>query len=289
MTVELPPHPGFGLRRHRVAEGAAKKRSRAASHAKKKAKGTGSDCGPADDGAGQGCGPGAEEAVPDPWAGALARVRGHLERARRYRAWLDGGAGRTLTELGELEGITKARVSQLVSLLDLVAEIVEDIERPDRTGPVPSELVLRHIAALPDAERQVARYRAVCTPAAPVSGGVYRREEGGPVPAPRGEGFQHLFARARRYQALLDSGEMESLVEIGRAEGVSGARVSQVLLFLHLAPEISAVLDVPAGEVPAGVGVKAMREIARLRSQEAQRREFEARWPGVLSGAVAAK
>jgi hypothetical protein len=93
---------------------------------------------------------------------------------------------------------------------------------------VPSELVRRHIAALPDAERQVARYRAVCTPAAPVNGGVYRK--GDSRPAPRGEGFQHLFARARRYQELLDSGEMQSLAEIGRAEGVSGARVSQVLL-----------------------------------------------------------
>ncbi len=282
--MELPPHPGFGLRRHRVAEGAPRRRSRAAGHAKKKAEGGGSDCGPPEDAAGHGCGPGAE----DPWAGALARVRGHLERARRFRAWLDGGAGRTLRELGELEGITKARVSQLLALLQLAPEIVADIEQEDRTGPVPSELVLRHIAALPDSERQVARYRAVCTPAAPVSGGVYRKGDG-PTPAPRGEGFQHLFARARRYQELLDSGEMESLAEIGRAEGVSGARVSQVLLFLHLAWEIVAALDVPAAEVPAGVGVRAVREIARLRSQDAQRREFEARWPGVLTRAAAAK
>lgn len=72
------------------------------------------------------------------------------------------------------------------------------------------------------------------------------------------------------------------MAEIGRAEGVSGARVSQVLLFLHLAPAIVTVLDVPAAEVPAGVGVRAVREIARLRSQDAQRREFEARWPGAL-------
>lgn len=174
------------------------------------------------------------------------------------------------------------------ALLELAPEILADIERADRTGPVPSELVLRHIAALPDAERQVARYGAVCTPAAPVSGGVYRKGDG-PTPTPRGEGFQHVFARARRYQELLDSGEMESRVEIGRAEGVTGARVSQVLLFLHLAPEIVAVLDVPAADVPAGVGVRQVREIARLRSQDAQRREFVARWPGVLTRAAAAK
>lgn len=55
--------------------------------------------------------------------GALARVRGHLARARRFRAWLDVGAGRTATELAELEGISKGRVSQLMALLELAPEI----------------------------------------------------------------------------------------------------------------------------------------------------------------------
>lgn len=97
--------------------------------------------------------------------------------------------------------------------------------------------------------------------------------------------MQHEFERARWYEALLESGEHESLSSLGRAEGITGARGGQALMFLHLAPEIIAALDVPLERTPEGVMMELIREIARKRSQATERD----RWPGVLPSAAAAR
>ena len=69
---------------------------------------------------------------------------------------------------------------------------------------------------------------------------------------------------------------------MGQSDGLSGARVSQLLNLLHLAPQIIAALDVPDDECPKGVSKKEVRAIARLRDHEEQVAQFERRWPGVL-------
>jgi hypothetical protein len=180
-------------------------------------------------------------------------------------------------------------VSQVLKLLDLDPTILADLDRSDRVGPVPSELVLRRIAGLPTAAAQRARYAAVCVPSAPTSGGVYRRDDPAAKPAPRHDDFRHALDRARRYQGWLDDGTHASLASIARAEGISGTRVGQILSLLHLAPEIVAVLERPRDELPNGLTRREVRGIALLRDQEAQRAAFETRWPGVLGLAVAAK
>jgi len=107
------------------------------------------------------------------------------------------------------------------------------------------------------------------------------------VASTRSRGCQGDLERARRLQKLWNTGAYDSLKALGRDEGVTGARVSQLLNLLHLAPEILAVLDVPEEEVPAGVMKSEVRAIARLRGHDAQRRAFATRWPGVLVAAAA--
>ena len=286
VTVPLPERPSFGRNRFRPTEearlSAARRRLRAAGHAKDEVDGQSSDCGPADCAADHGCGPRDDDDEGDPWAHALARVRGVLARARRWQAWLDEDEGRTAAELARREGVSKARVSQVRRLLDLEPSILADLDRPDRAGPVPSELVLRRIAALPTAEAQRSRYAAVCTPAAPTSGGVRRRDDPGRTPPPRREDFQHVLARARRYQGWLDDGTHPTLASIARAEGISATRVGQLLALLHLDLEIIEVLERPREALPTGLTRRAVRELARLRGHEAQRAAFSVRWPGVL-------
>jgi hypothetical protein len=106
---------------------------------------------------------------------------------------------------------------------------------------------------------------------------------------PRSERFTHALTRARRYQAWLDDGTHGSLASIGRAEGISGPRVGQLLSLLHLAPEIVAVLEQPREALPKGLTRKALREIAHMRDENAQRAAFEGRWPGALDAGLAAK
>jgi hypothetical protein len=290
VTTPLPERKSFGRNRFRPCEetrlSAAKRRRRAAGQAKKTADGASSRCGPGERATGHACGPAGGEpsdAPPvDPWAGALARVRHQLTRARRWQTWLDAAPERTRADVARREGLSRARVSQVLKLLELDPSILADLDRPDRTGPVPSELVLRRTAALPSKAAQRRRYAAVCVPSAPVSGGAFRRDDPGARPVPRNEAFAHALERARRYQAWLDDGTHASLASIGRAEGISGSRVGQLLSLLHLAPEIVAVLEGPREGLPKGLTRKVVREIARLRRHDAQRAAFGGRWPGVL-------
>ena len=91
---------------------------------------------------------------------------------------------------------------------------------------------------------------------------------------PRGKGVQHLFARARRYRQILDSGQAKSLRDLGRQEGISGARVCQILNVLDLAPEIIERVDVPVAQLPPGINVTRLREIAAAQEHAEQIRRF---------------
>jgi ParB-like chromosome segregation protein Spo0J len=69
-----------------------------------------------------------------------------------------------------------------------------------------------------------------------------------------------LLERAERWQAMLDSREARSRAEIGRREGLSGARVGQVLKLLDLpAPVRDAVRVLLPGTPPRLVTERLLR------------------------------
>jgi len=212
----------------------------------------------------------------DPWASRRAALRGHLDRARDFARRIETGRVDNAADLAAREGLTRARVSQLLRLLKLAPAILADLEDVDGTGPVPTESALRKLAGAKTPERQVHEYRRLCgveaagrPPQPPV-----RR-----APPPQ-RGLQHLFERARRYHALMESGEHRSLHELGRVEGVTGNRIAQVLRLLQLDPEIIALVDVVPEDLPEGVTEKKLRRVAGLRTREEQL----AAWGALVGG-----
>ncbi len=206
----------------------------------------------------------------DPWASRRAALRGHLARARDFARRIETGRVENAADLAGREGLTRARVSQLLRLLKLSPVILADIEDVEGTGPVPTEAELRKLAGTKTPERQEYEYRRLC--GAEAAG----RPPGAPVRGrPHQRGLQHLFERARRYHALLDAGEYRSLNELGRAEGVTGNRIAQVLRLLQLDPEIIAQVDVRAEDLPPGVTDRRLRQVAKLRTREEQMAAWE--------------
>jgi len=68
------------------------------------------------------------------------------------------GEAANATEVSRMEGLTRARVSQLRGLLRLAPSILDDLEAQNGAGPVPTEGVLRKLSTLPKA-KQSARYQ----------------------------------------------------------------------------------------------------------------------------------
>jgi hypothetical protein len=75
---------------------------------------------------------------------------------------------------------------------------------------------------------------------------------------------------------MLDSGQAKSLRDLGRQEGISGARVCQILNVLDLAPEIIEQVDVPYEALPPEINVTRLREIAATQDTAEQIRRFDA-------------
>jgi len=196
----------------------------------------------------------------------------------RWQELLDGGEAESAADIARDEGLTRARVSQLMRLLKLAPEIREAILDPDAKAALPTEKTLRELAGLTPAKRQVKRFQVLVEREGHVVGGRGRGRGRGSSPRSRvrRKGFQHLFDRARRYQDMLEREPSLSLAEIGRREGCSGARVSQVLLMLQLAPEIIDRVDVPAPDLPEGVTERRLRKLARCRHPNVQVQRFGA-------------
>jgi hypothetical protein len=197
-------------------------------------------------------------------------LRGHLARACGFQQAIDAGEVANAAAIASREGLPRARVCQILGLLRLHPDILADIEDDDGAGPVPAEGALRKLALVPR-EQQIEKYEALVEAevAAAHATGSTRPSR---AHLPR-RGFAHLFERARRFQAMLDAGEVRSLDELGRREGLSGDHVSQILCLLHLAPDIVEVVDRPA-DGPSGVTYRELRRIARLGDPTAQRRAF---------------
>jgi len=201
------------------------------------------------------------DADEDPWATRRRALRGHLRRARSFRERIDEGLVANAAAVAAEERLTRARVCQLLKLLDLAPEVLADIEDADGAGPVPSEHRLRKLAGIRPLEDQVEGYRELVE----AEGASRVEPAGSPRPPLPRRGFQHLFRRARRYHAMLESGEAASIEAVARAEGISSTRVRQLLLLLHLPPEVVARVDVPLGQLPPGLREKELRQLASHR------------------------
>jgi len=85
-----------------------------------------------------------------------------------------------------------------------------------------------------------------------------------------------LLQKALEWQRQLDAGEVSTKAEIARREGISGARVTQIMAMLQLAPEIQQhVLSMPDALLASAITERALRPIARLDGLADQKAEFQ--------------
>ena len=161
-------------------------------------------------------------------------------------------------------------------LLDLAPEIQADIDEAHADRPMPSERQLRSLAGVRPVADQCGAYRRLL---AVLRTSSVPRAASSRQSRLRRRGFQHLLVRARRFAALLEDDAAMTYTELGRRQGVSGARVGQLVLLLHLDPRILARIDVPACACPPGITEKSLRRIARLSNGEDQLTAFLALLP----------
>jgi hypothetical protein len=86
-----------------------------------------------------------------------------------------------------------------------------------------------------------------------------------------------LLRKAIEWQTLLESGTIASQSQIARREGITRARVTQIMCMLRLAPEIRAqILSMPDAVHRLSVTERMLRPIA-IKSHHDQLREFQNR------------
>jgi hypothetical protein len=96
-----------------------------------------------------------------------------------------------------------------------------------------------------------------------------------PPKAPRTPRVVELLRKAIEWQALLESGEASNQAAIARREGITRARVTQVMGLLRLAPEIQEhVLSLPDMIRRPAITERALRPIAQLERASDQRARF---------------
>jgi hypothetical protein len=96
-----------------------------------------------------------------------------------------------------------------------------------------------------------------------------------PPKAPGTPRVVELLRKALEWQALLESGEVRNQAEIARREGITRARVTQVMGMLQLAPEIQQhILSMPDAVRRPAITERALRPIALLENHSAQQAAF---------------
>lgn len=97
-----------------------------------------------------------------------------------------------------------------------------------------------------------------------------------PPTAPRTPRVVELLRKAIEWQALLESGEASNRAAIARREGITRARVTQVMGLLRLAPEIQQqVLSLPDMARRPAITERALRPIAQLPQSSDQLHAFQ--------------
>lgn len=98
-----------------------------------------------------------------------------------------------------------------------------------------------------------------------------------PPKAPKTPRVVELLRKAIEWQALLESGEASNQAAIARREGITRARVTQVMGLLRLAPEIQQhVLSLPDMVRRPAITERALRPIAQIDSPKEQLQAFQA-------------
>lgn len=96
-----------------------------------------------------------------------------------------------------------------------------------------------------------------------------------PARIPKTPRVVELLRKAIEWQALLESGKIANQAEIAHQEGITRARVTQVLGLLRLAPEIQEKILTPAGTFQRRpVTERMLRPIGSIADQRDQLREF---------------
>lgn len=84
-----------------------------------------------------------------------------------------------------------------------------------------------------------------------------------------------LVRKALEWQALLESGDVRNQAEIARREGITRARVTQVMGMLRLAPEIQRqIFSMPDAARRPAITERALRPIAQRDDHAAQQAAF---------------
>jgi len=97
-----------------------------------------------------------------------------------------------------------------------------------------------------------------------------------PPKAPRTPRVVELLRKAIEWQALLESGEVANQAAIARREGITRARVTQVMGLLRLAPEIQEhVLSMPDMVRRPAITERALRPIAQMEDLKDQLARFQ--------------
>jgi hypothetical protein len=141
------------------------------------------------------------------------------------------------------------------------------------------------VALGPDAAFQGANLGVLTRrlPADPVVTAVApRRGKPRPPKEPRTPRVVGLLRKAIEWRALLNSGLAANQAEIARREGVSRARVTQVMALLRLAPEAQDhIIAMPATARRATISERALRPSTRIREADAQNEEPDRLGPTV--------
>lgn len=85
-----------------------------------------------------------------------------------------------------------------------------------------------------------------------------------------------LLRTAQEWRRQLNAGEVENQAAIARREGITRARVTQIMALIRLAPEIqNHVLSLPATAHRSVFTERALRPIAQLDCSSDQRTRFD--------------
>jgi len=97
-----------------------------------------------------------------------------------------------------------------------------------------------------------------------------------PPPEPKTPRVVELLRKAFEWKDLLESGKVASQTEIARREGISRARVTQVMSMLRLGSEIQErILSMPNAIRRPPFSERVLRPIATMSDSCEQRREFQ--------------
>ena len=92
-----------------------------------------------------------------------------------------------------------------------------------------------------------------------------------PPREPRTPSVVETLRKAIEWRRQLDAGKIASQADIARREGVTRARVTQVLMLLCLAPEIQErILSIQKSPNPPRISERVLRPIARMKNREQQ-------------------